>query len=640
MTRNERLQQSFDKTMKLMEIGASYNPIIPKADGWQTTIVDHADRPTLIEKYKNDTPDNIEEVDFVWQDGPLIDAIPADLHGTFDGIITSHVGEHMPDLIGFFDAAAKLLKPSGVLVLALPDKRLCFDFYQPLTTTGDLLDARGRTRHTLGTLFDHIAYFAKRGEVTAWAKPEFIGPYVPIELVYQFRTAQEQLEIPAEGPYRDAHVWHFTPASFQLIILELNLLRMIPWAVEQLEPQTGIEFLVWLHRRTIPVGEGVAAQRNGLLQQTVAELKEQAALLEEPEPVVEPEPVPAPESAAPEPVPEPEPALTVSAVIPLYNGERYIQTALRSILTQTVPPIEIIVVNDGSTDRGPELVEQMAAEFPGIVLLNKHNSGQSAARNFGVGHSSGDLIALLDQDDAWYPTHLERLREPFLVPSVATGAELGWVYSDLDEVDEDGQMVCNSFLVTEHRGVHPKRDLFTCLREDMFILPSASLISRKAFDAIGGFDEELSGYEDDDLFLRLFRAGFANVFLSVALSRWRIYPESSSYSYRMRRSRAIYSRKLLQNYRDDPKRARFLHRDLLLPRFYGHALAEYREALGTGDWDRIAETHEELMFWVEQMPQRKKRLMLQLLSMMRSEGMARKAYAMRRLARPLLRRIV
>src|SRR5690348_5817624 len=81
MTRKERLQQSFTKEMRLLEIGASYSPIVPKAEGWQTTVVDHADRATLVEKYGGTgTPDQIEEVDFVWRDGSLLDAIPSDLH--------------------------------------------------------------------------------------------------------------------------------------------------------------------------------------------------------------------------------------------------------------------------------------------------------------------------------------------------------------------------------------------------------------------------------------------------------------------------------------------------------------------------------------------------------------------------------
>src|SRR5882724_4095714 len=116
--------------------------------------------------------------------------------------------------------------------------------------------------------------------------------------------------------------------------------------------------------------------------------------------------------------------MRISAVIPLYNGEKYIEQALHSVLSQTLAPADIIVVDDGSTDGGAAIVEKMAALHP-IRLLCKENGGQSSARNLGIAHSGGDLIALLDQDDLWYPNHLEELVKPFLEPR---SKQLGWVY--------------------------------------------------------------------------------------------------------------------------------------------------------------------------------------------------------------------
>ena len=81
------------------------------------------------------------------------------LHGTFDAFIASHVIEHTPDLIDFLQTSEILLKSSGVVVLAIPDKRYCFDYFQPLTTPGQVLaaHAEGRSRHTRRTAFDHVA---------------------------------------------------------------------------------------------------------------------------------------------------------------------------------------------------------------------------------------------------------------------------------------------------------------------------------------------------------------------------------------------------------------------------------------------------------------------------------------------------
>src|SRR5262245_58245464 len=86
--------------------------------------------------------------------------------------------------------------------------------------------------------------------------------------------------------------------------------------------------------------------------------------------------------------------IRIAAIIPLYNGERYISAAIRSILSQTLPASEIIVVNDGSVDDGPRLVEDLGKERP-ITLLHKANGGQGSARNLGVAHCNSDLIALL-----------------------------------------------------------------------------------------------------------------------------------------------------------------------------------------------------------------------------------------------------
>jgi glycosyltransferase involved in cell wall biosynthesis len=293
--------------------------------------------------------------------------------------------------------------------------------------------------------------------------------------------------------------------------------------------------------------------------------------------------------------------LSIVAIIPLYNGARWIEQSIKSVLAQTLPPSEFIVVDDGSTDggAGAAIVERFAQEHPAITLLQKPNEGQSSARNFGVAHSKSALIALLDQDDAWYPHHLATLIEPFRKPR---DIPLGWVYSDLDEIDESGGMVNKRLLNLIPRvdilpRENPKRTLAGCLSNDLFILPSASLISRAAFEAIGGFDENLCGYEDDDLFLRLFRAGYDNVFIDEPLSQWRIYQTSTSYTYRMARSRIIYAMKLFGQFPDDRARRRYWTRDCIAPRFVHQTLGDCVRALETRDAEmfRAAITHLQIL---------------------------------------------
>ncbi|GAB4438348.1 MAG: glycosyltransferase family A protein [Anaerolineae bacterium] len=96
---------------------------------------------------------------------------------------------------------------------------------------------------------------------------------------------------------------------------------------------------------------------------------------------------------------------SVSVIIPVYNGEQYLAEAIDSVLAQTRPPGEIIVVDDGSTDGSAEVV---AAYGEPVRYLRQANQGPSSARNFGVEQAKGELLAWLDQDDLWEPDKLER----------------------------------------------------------------------------------------------------------------------------------------------------------------------------------------------------------------------------------------
>lgn len=591
MTREELIRSRFDRTMRLIELGPSYNPIVAKADGWQTTTIDHASRDELLQKYGAmgvATVDRIEPVDFVWQEGPLTGLIPEHLHGSFDGLVASHVGEHFPDLIGFFKSASALLKSDGILALALPDKRVCFDFFQPLTTTGDLVDAhrQGRIRHQRRTFFNQSAYLTMRNAEVGWPH---VGSTAPFQLAHSIFQAQQAYDAASEDPakpYTDCHAWAFTPKSFELLILELNLLGHIDWSIRTIEPAEGVEFYVWLERKPVAIPESeINGARLSLLAQIVYETRDAIDQLDAAEAA------PADSVAVGQSWPGPKP--TIVAIIPLYNGARYIHEALSSVLRQTLAPTEIIVVDDGSTDDGAgvAIVERLIKDHP-ITLIRKANGGQSSARNLGVQRSTSELIALLDQDDVWYENHLEELVRPFQRRSAPP---LGWAYSNLDEINEHGALMARSYL-SNLSTKHPKRHIHDCIGQDMFILPSATLISRKAFEAVGGFDDRLCGYEDDDLFLRIFRSGFDNVYLDKPLSQWRIYPSSTSYTPRMTRSREIYTRKLLELFPDDAKRVRFYARDLIIPRFGEHAVREYAEAVERGDAGAIRAAWAEIRF--------------------------------------------
>jgi glycosyltransferase involved in cell wall biosynthesis len=329
-----------------------------------------------------------------------------------------------------------------------------------------------------------------------------------------------------------------------------------------------------------------------------------------------------------------DPAITT--VIPLYNGAEFIKEALDSVLAQTLPPAKIIVVDDGSIDAGPDIVARVAKNHD-ISLIRKENGGQSSARNLGVAYARTPLIALLDQDDIWYPHHLEELIKPFRQTRYP---ELGWVYSNLDEIDREGHMIVRACLNTASTIEHPKRTLIGCLATDMFILPTSSLINRRAFDLVGGFDERLSGYEDDDLFLRMFRQGFDNVYLKDALAKWRIFSGSTSYTPRMSRSRMIYLHKLLRTFPSDDWRGTSYARDLLTPRFFPSLLKEYRDAVRQGDLHAVRTAVDDLKVLVPFLPRRSRAVMRALLPIMVHKTPATMATTLLDWDPPLIRKLL
>lgn len=256
--------------------------------------------------------------------------------------------------------------------------------------------------------------------------------------------------------------------------------------------------------------------------------------------------------------------LTIAAVMPVYNGGRFLRESIQTVLDQTRFPDEFIIIDDASTDDSRAIIEEMCNKFPITFVRNGKNLGQSASRNLAIRQCKSDLIALIDQDDRWYQNHLEELVKPFL--EHRRGLPLGWTYSDFDDIDEGGLIVARFFI---NRPVlqNPKRDLLQFLAQGAVTQPSATLINRAAFEAVGGFDENLSGYEDEDLFLRLFRANYDNAYIPHPLSQWRIYDSSSGASDRMAESQRYYFRKLVALFPDDKWRGHYYVRDVIAPRF-------------------------------------------------------------------------
>jgi hypothetical protein len=278
MDRLDKLLFAIDRKSRILEIGPSYNPAAPKAAGWQTYVVDHASQSELRAKYAdhNVPCDKIEPVDFIWAEGAIHDAVPTDLHGRFNACIASHVIEHVPNPVAFFQSLDCLLTEAGVVSLAVPDKRYCFDFFRPLTLTPAWIEAfeRRSNRHSRRNLFEHFAYHAYNGNRFVWDQYDDVNLRLPGELGWAKTNANAGGTSDLD-PYVDCHAWCFTPSSFSLLILELNHLGLIDFRVDRLFQTAGCEFIVSLRKGQEKVGAQIQSKRLDLLQSVSRELGHQ-----------------------------------------------------------------------------------------------------------------------------------------------------------------------------------------------------------------------------------------------------------------------------------------------------------------------------------------------------------------------------
>lgn len=193
----------------------------------------------------------------------------------------------------------------------------------------------------------------------------------------------------------------------------------------------------------------------------------------------------------------------VSVIIPSFNCELYIAETISSVLNQTHKDIEVIVVDDGSTDRTREIVASFGAP---VRLIAQENSGRCAARNRGIREASGEFICLLDHDDYWYPEKLSAQLAAF-----EKYPEAGGVYSDYivwNAEAQGGYPAPDSFVRTEP-GDAVDQELSGWIYHhfliDIYMLTSAAMFRAEVFDKCGAFIEDLSYSEDWELWFRISR---------------------------------------------------------------------------------------------------------------------------------------
>jgi Glycosyl transferase family 2 len=211
----------------------------------------------------------------------------------------------------------------------------------------------------------------------------------------------------------------------------------------------------------------------------------------------------------------------VSIVIPAYNAMTYLPDTLASVFQQTFSDFEVLLVDDGSTDRLQTWVAQTVSDRR-VKLISQPNQGLSAARNTGITHSRSEYIAFLDADDLWHPTKLAQQ-----VQWLDAHPPIGLIYNQTAQIDSVGNPT-GRVLGTEIAG----NILPQILQRNIIDCPSSVLVRRQCFDRVGLFDRTLRSVEDWDMWIRI-AAIYPVAVICQPLVYYRQHPSNMSKNWRV-----------------------------------------------------------------------------------------------------------
>lgn len=186
--------------------------------------------------------------------------------------------------------------------------------------------------------------------------------------------------------------------------------------------------------------------------------------------------------------------MKVSIVIPVYNAEKYLKECVESALNQTYKNVEVIAVNDGSTDNSLKILNEFSDK---ILIISKTNGGTASALNTGIRHMKGEWFKWLSADDSLYPTAIEELISE---AKKLENKKKYILYSSYDIVDSESKVI-KQFIEPNYNELS-SFDLNTLLLDHYIGNGTTSLIHKTTLDEYGLFDETIGGFEDYDLWLR------------------------------------------------------------------------------------------------------------------------------------------
>lgn len=197
-------------------------------------------------------------------------------------------------------------------------------------------------------------------------------------------------------------------------------------------------------------------------------------------------------------------ATSVSVIVPCYNAERWIAATLESVQAQQWPNLEVIVVDDGSSDRSVDIVR---SQFPAVLVLGQRNQGVAAARNHGIARANGEWIAFVDADDIWLPDKLDAQMRALSSAPDARMAYSAWHIWNCVEATPCAETLCalQSSPGDTDCWAGPSGWIYPDLLLDCVVWTSTVLLQRSLLAEIGSFDTALRIGEDYDLWLRASR---------------------------------------------------------------------------------------------------------------------------------------
>ncbi|HSA75497.1 MAG TPA: glycosyltransferase [Candidatus Nitrosocosmicus sp.] len=202
----------------------------------------------------------------------------------------------------------------------------------------------------------------------------------------------------------------------------------------------------------------------------------------------------------------------VSIIIPVYNGEKYIEECIKSALSQTFESVEVIVVNDGSTDSTHDILKYVN----NITYLIKPNGGTASALNLGIKNSNGNWIHWLSADDVLYPTAVEDMMNEI---SVTPNNQNYIYYSNYDIIDENSVRI-GEFIEPLTRNFCSKEERFKELLGNYYGNGSSTMIHKSVFEKVK-YDESLAHSEDYDFMLNVMKNGFDMKLIPIKTLKYR-----------------------------------------------------------------------------------------------------------------------